>query len=133
MVLEYLEGIEYSVDCLAYQKRLLASVQRRKIDSRQRAIVFSDEIDSLCKKIFDAFPLSYVSNIQIKYGGGMPKILEINPRMSGGLHISCHSGVNFPYLAVKLMMTGQADLPKPAHDLYFTQIEKEIELQVKNK
>jgi carbamoylphosphate synthase large subunit len=128
MVLEYLDGEEYSVDCLAQNQKLLCAVQRKKVDARQRALVFSEEIDDLCKRIFGAFPLSYVSNIQIKYGGGRPKILEINPRMSGGLHISCHSGVNFPYLAVRLALGLEATPPQPLLNRTFTQIEKEIEL-----
>ena len=128
MVLEYLDGTEYSVDCLGHKQTLLCAVQRKKLDGRRRALVDEREVGALCKRIYSAFPLSYVSNIQIKYGGGLPKILEINPRMSGGLHISCHSGVNFPYLAVRLALGLDADPPEPRCGLTFTQIEKEIEL-----
>jgi predicted ATP-grasp superfamily ATP-dependent carboligase len=126
MILEYLQGYEYSVDCLSYEKNLLASVQRKKIDSRQRAIVFSEEVDEYCKRIFEIFPMSYVSNIQIKYNGNVLKILEVNPRMSGGLHISCHSGINFPYLAIKLLLDKTAEVNVPSCNITFTQIEKEI-------
>lgn len=129
MVLEYLDGFEYSIDCLSQNQKLLASVQRKKVDSRQRALIFSEEVDDFCKRLFKVFPLSYVSNIQIKYSKSGLKILEINPRMSGGLHISCHSGINFPYLAIKLLLNQTAEITEPIYNLSFTQIEKEILLR----
>jgi carbamoylphosphate synthase large subunit len=126
MVLEYLPDYEYSVDCLSYENNLLASIQRKKIDGRQRQLIYSEEVDECCKQVFKNFPLSFVSNIQIKYNKDELKILEINPRMSGGLHMSCYAGINFPYLAIKLLLDKTAAINTPVYNLSFTQIEKEI-------
>ena len=39
-------------------------------------------------------------------------LLEVNPRMSGGLGTSCLSGVNFPYCALELLLEGKTNFPE---------------------
>ena len=130
MVMEYLDGYEYSIDCLAYKGELLAAVPRKKLDARVRVLEDSQELIQLAEKITRKYNLSYNFNIQFKYSGNKLKLLEINPRMSGGLHISCLSGVNFPYLGIKLLIDGKADVPSPKFGIAVTQIEKEFELNI---
>ncbi|MCX7748336.1 MAG: ATP-grasp domain-containing protein [Clostridia bacterium] len=125
MVLEYLEGVEYSMDCLG-NNGLLACVPRKKVDSRVRVLEEVPELMEMAKKLSEIVKLPYVYNIQVKYNQGVPKLLEINPRMSGGLHISCLSGLNFPYLAVKLLLEGAVEVPKPRLGITAAQIETEM-------
>ena len=128
MVMEYLPDYEYSIDCLAFNGQLLAAVPRKKVAGRVRGLEDNAELIEIANKINDIYQIPYVYNIQVKYTNGVPKLLEINPRMSGGLHISCLSGINFPYLAVKLLLTGEAEVPNPRFDILATHIEKSVVL-----
>jgi biotin carboxylase len=129
MVMEYLDGYEYSIDCLAYNGQLLATVPRKKVDARIRILEENQELIKISQRFFQLYKLPYIFNIQVRYSGGVPKLLEINPRMSGGLHISCLSGINFPYLAVKLLTTGKAEVPVPKFDISAYQIEQTVILK----
>ena len=127
--MEYLEGFEYSIDCLGLNGELFAAIPRKKIDSRVRALQDFPKFVELARKTEEKYKLPYIFNIQIKYSQGIPKLLEINPRMSGGLDASCLSGINFPYLAVKLLLGEKIIVPEPKLNLYSTQIEKRFILK----
>ncbi len=126
MVSEYLDGHEYSIDCLAYERTLFAAVPRKKLEGRVRLLEHVPELHEIARKISEEYKLPYVFNIQVKYKNGVPKLLEINPRMSGGLHMSCLSGVNFPYLAIKLLEGKTIEVPEPKFGIKVTQIDKDI-------
>ncbi len=105
MVLEYLKGPEYSIDCLADRSgQLKVAVPRKKGSGRIRELEENHELMDLAEHIANTYKIPFIYNIQVKYQGDVPKLLEINPRMSGGLHISLLSGINFPYLAIKLLL-----------------------------
>ncbi|WP_251551882.1 ATP-grasp domain-containing protein [Neobacillus muris] len=126
MVLEYLEGREYSIDCLASKEKLYAAIPRMKGDGRIRELVHHDELMQLAKAFHDVYKVPYVFNIQVKYNQDVPKLLEINPRMSGGLHISCLSGINFPYLAIKILLGEKLDSITPRFGIRASHIEQEL-------
>ena len=128
MVMEYLPDYEYSIDCLAFNGQLLAAVPRKKVAGRVRGLENNPDLIEIANKVNDIYKIPYVYNIQVKYSNGVPKLLEINPRMSGGLHITCLSGINFPYLAIKLLLTGEADVPTPQFDILATHVEKSVVL-----
>lgn len=129
MVLEYLDGREYSIDCVASTERLVAAIPRMKGDGRVRELVESRELIQLAENFHHVFRLPYVFNIQIKYSRGVPKLLEINPRMSGGMHISCLSGINIPYLAIKLLLGEETENITPKFGIRASHIEKEMILR----
>jgi biotin carboxylase len=129
MVMEYLTGYEYSIDCLAYTGELLATIPRKKLDARIRVLEENRELIRISEMISDIYKLPYVFNIQVIYKDGVPNLLEINPRMSGGLHISSLSGINFPYLALKLLDTGKAQIPTPEFGISVYQLEQAIVLK----
>lgn len=129
MVLEYLEGREYSIDCVASKENLFAAIPRMKGDGRVRELVESRELIQLAEKFHQVFRLPYVFNIQIKYSHGVPKLLEINPRMSGGMHASCLSGINIPYLAIKILLGEEVENVTPKFGIRASHIEKEMILR----
>lgn len=106
MVLEYLDGYEYSIDCVAYNGKLLAAIPRKKLKKRVQFIDDNPQFQEIAKKVAETYKLPYAFNIQFKYSNGVPKLLEINPRMSGGLHFATLTGVNMPYLAIKSLLEG---------------------------
>lgn len=129
MVLEYLEGTEYSIDCLASKEKLLAAIPRMKGNGRVREMVKHPELIQLAYKFQQEYKLPYIFNIQVKYNNGIPKLLEVNPRMSGGMHFSCLSGINFPYLAIKILLGEDIEQLKPRFGIRASHLEKEMILQ----
>lgn len=127
MVMELLEDTEYSIDCIATSTgKLLASIPRRKNEGRLYLIEEVPELIELASRIADRFKIPYAYNIQVKYNKGVPKLLEINPRMSGGLYITCLSGVNIPYLAVQSILERTIEQPNPRFGIIASYIEAPI-------
>ncbi|WP_144512266.1 ATP-grasp domain-containing protein [Bacillus sp. FJAT-22090] len=133
MVIEYLDGYEYSIDCLADSDGgLLAAIPRKKGQGRIQEIVYNEELIRIAEKMAEHFKIPYVFNIQIRYKDGVPKLLEINPRMSGGLHISCLTDINIPYYAVKLLLGGKMDSFHLQYDVKATYLEQSVVLRKYN-
>lgn len=131
MVMERLEGYEYSIDCLAdSQGSLLAAVPRCKAGGRLRRLEEHAELLKIASDVAAAYRIPYNFNIQMKYRKETPKLLEINPRMSGGLHVSCLSGVNFPYLAVKLALGYEVGPLSPQYGIMGSHVEQPLIMDV---
>ncbi|AKG37533.1 carbamoyl-phosphate synthase large subunit [Paenibacillus durus ATCC 35681] len=126
MVMEYMNGYEYSIDCLADHNYLYAAIPRKKVEGRIRALENNQDLIQLAHSIHKILPLRYNFNIQVIYQDSVPKLLEINPRTSGGLYTSCLSGINFPYLSVKLLQGQVIQIPEPSFDIFATHIEQEV-------
>jgi biotin carboxylase len=111
LVMEYLDGAEYSIDCLGQDGRLLRGVVRRKPSRVGGAQWLEDkpELIEIARRAAAHYGLGGIFNVQVRYAGGQPKLLEINPRMSGGLYLACLSGVNIPFWAVQVA-AGRADV-----------------------
>lgn len=104
MVMEYLEGDEFSIDCLGNNGELIVAIPRRKLDLYRQNIEHRADLIAIAQKLTEKFNLNYLYNIQVKYHKGKVYLIEINTRMSAGIHKSCFTGVNFLYLAIKLIM-----------------------------
>jgi hypothetical protein len=101
LVMEYLPGHEYSIDIAARHGELLASVMRQKpLQPGPQKIVCREELLQYVTTLVKRFQLNGLINVQFKEDRfGEPKLLEINPRASGGIGMSCQSGVNLPAIA----------------------------------
>lgn len=127
MVMERLQGYEYSIDCLADSEgNLLAAVPRRKAGGRLRKLEENADLLNIAGEVASAYRIPYNFNIQMKYQNETPKLLEINPRMSGGLHVSCLSGINFPYLAVKLALGYEVGPLHPRYGILGSHVEQPL-------
>ena len=99
MVMEYLPGREISVDCLATEQGPII-IPRFKSFGRAEQVDFDPSIVSLCESILDRTKLECPCNVQFKEKDGIPYLLEINTRMSGGLQMSCLAAeINIPRIA----------------------------------
>ncbi len=100
IMMPYLKGEEVSADCLAEEGGNII-IPRFKGASRIYRIKYEPEIISCCERILNECKLQMPCNIQFKYDGGKPYLLEINTRMSGGVQLSCMgAGVNIPAAAL---------------------------------
>lgn len=129
IVSEFLEGSEYSIDTLSDSNKLYAIIPRRKINKKARILEEKKDLIEIVKKFHEVYKFPYICNIQIKYHNDIPKLLEINPRMSGGLHISCLSGINIPFEAIKILLEKPIGELNPKYEIIMTQIEKELILK----
>ncbi len=101
MIMPYLSGDEMSVDSLNTSSGLI-SLPRVKGYNNYESIRFDEDILKMCRDFQDKVGLECPYNIQFKYLNDIPYFLEVNTRMSGGIHMACHAcGVNIPQLALK--------------------------------
>ncbi len=119
LVMQYLPGPERSVDCLAVDGRLVRCVVRRKHDGGQ-VLEHNPAVVELVRRLTARLRLTHLFNVQFRDAGGTPYLLEINPRMSGGLPFACRSGLAFLYWAIRLALgTATADdVPHPRAGLW---------------
>jgi carbamoyl-phosphate synthase large subunit len=111
--MEYLPGVEYTVDCLAYKGKLIAMVPRRRDAMKggisSRAEVVKDEnydiMFKTCKEIIRYSKLSYALGFQFKCDTeGVPKLIECNPRLQGSTCLTVAAGLNIAKLSVELAL-----------------------------
>ena len=114
LVLEYLEGPEWSLDCVCENGSLIAGVGRRKMGRAQR-LETTGPIFDIARRAIARFGLSGLINVQFKAAVDPRdiRLLEINSRMSGGCAQTALSGVNLPWLsvAIPLGLIDAADIP----------------------
>lgn len=109
LVMEYLPGHEYSVDIAARHGIILAAVIRQKpLKPGPQTIVLSEDLLQYSKLLVERFQLNGLINVQFKEDRfGSPKLLEINPRASGGIGMSCQSGINLPAIAYQAFLNSE--------------------------
>lgn len=104
MLMPYLPNEEISVDCLKTPSGIIM-IPRVKGSTRVEKIRYDAEILSTCELLFKKVPLENPCNIQFKYLDGIPYMLEVNTRMSGGVQMAClGSGINIPNIAVNKLL-----------------------------
>jgi biotin carboxylase len=116
LVMEYLDGHEFSVDCVGDNGRLVCAVPRKKplLAGQGQLIDMRDDILESTRQLTTAYGLNGVFNVQFREGQNGLGLLEINPRMSGGIAMACLAGPNLPYLALAGFDRGFDSLPIPA-------------------
>ena len=104
IIMPVLSGDEVSVDCLKTQQGNIM-IPRFKSNTRAEYIKYDDDILNSCKDFLNKIPLECPCNIQFRYLDNVPYFLEVNTRMSGGIHMTClASGINIPNIAVNKVL-----------------------------
>ena len=115
LLMQYLDGHEYSVDCVGDAGRLVCAVARKKplTAGHGQLIDMPAEIAAACQMLCQSYQLNGNFNAQFREGSNGIALLEINPRMSGGIAMACVAGPNLPYLALRGFDQGFAGLAVP--------------------
>ncbi len=113
LVMEHLSGHEWSVDCAGREGKLLAAVQRKKsLTAGHGQLIDNDsDIAAMVERLTAHYCLNGIFNIQFKEGSNGPRLLEINPRPSGGFGMACLSGANLAHIALQGIRGGQMSPP----------------------
>jgi len=120
MVMPYMTGLERSVDCLATDGRLVRSLVRLKYrDGLSELIEDNPYLHDLASRLTEHLKLDGLYNVQFMEHEGRQFLLEINARMSGGIHYGALSGVCLPYWAIRLALgtATESDIPHPRSGL----------------
>ena len=102
LVMEYIDGTEYTTDALAYEGELLLCATKTVESARWGVIVKGKLVNcpdlvEQTKTILNAIKLSYNVNLQFIED----QLIEINPRVSSFIF---QDNLIFPYLAIKVAL-----------------------------
>jgi carbamoyl-phosphate synthase large subunit len=136
VIQEYITGEEYTVDMLVNKDhKPLVIVPRRRLETRagisaKGMIEVNEELINVGKRLCDLLDFFGPVNFQIIFDrrDGVPKLIEVNPRIAGGMSLTVAAGVNIPLLSVYLAV-GEKVVIKHVHDgLYMSRYFEEIVL-----
>jgi len=110
IITEYIPGREYTVDVLfnLAGKYIVSAARVRLLTqsgvSVTARVIKSSVIDTFIQHIVSHLTFYGPINIQLKetQEGGL-KLLEINPRLSGGISLTAKAGLNIPILLLRLL------------------------------
>ncbi len=109
VVMEYLEGKEYTVDILLEKHKPVVTIPRVRAVTKQgistTAVVeknqeIIEKAEFVCRKL----GLDFNINIQFKYGKDGPRLIEVQPRLAGTTVACVGAGANLPYLGLKIAL-----------------------------
>ncbi len=107
LVSDFLDGVEYSVDVLVANNAICYCIPRRRDKmiggiSVAGIIENNTELIDLTIKLVESLNLTGPVGVQWKYDSqGIPKLLEINPRLQGTTSACLLAGVNIPLDTIK--------------------------------
>lgn len=116
IVMQYLPGIESSIDCVCDNGVLVAHAVRQKSKDRQTVFTGGREVE-VARSVISNLKLDGLVNVQTKAdGSGSPALLEVNTRPSGGVGFSAAAGINLPLACAQMMLgerVGNTSLSNP--------------------
>lgn len=108
LIMEYLDGPEISVDCYNSHSGFIAVAREKNSGTRVQKIYCNPDLTNICYKIANTLELDNIFNVQFRVKAGYSKndinnlrILEINPRLSGGAYQELLAGINLVEAQVK--------------------------------
>lgn len=123
LIQEFIEGKEYTIDCLAIEGRTIAAIPRIRLNVKDGKTIVGKTIKhlkiiELSEELIKNLKFHGPCNIQIiENNFGDCFIIEMNPRLAaGGLPLSVRSGVNIPELIVDYLMGNQIQPIKDFQD-----------------
>lgn len=119
LIQEYLPGTEYTIDVMSdLDGRALFAVPRERIEVKsgicsKGRIVNDRQLTQTSMDLVDHLGLIGPSCVQMKLDHqGLPKIVEVNPRMGGATIMATYAGANFPKIIIDLVNGEDIVLPE---------------------
>lgn len=113
LLMRFLPGVERSVDFLCRDGKMMTGVSRVKHDGGQLLETEGYALE-LAGALARHFGLNGICNMQTRENAdGEQFILEVNPRMSGGMQMACLAGINLPAWNVALALDLRPDTEIP--------------------
>lgn len=110
IIQEYVDGEEFTVDTISdFNGKAITAVPRKRIEIKggvcwKGKTEHNDLIINTCIKIVEKIGIKGAACVQLKLNKkGEIKVFEINPRIGGTTSLSVASGVDIPYLNIKLL------------------------------
>jgi len=129
MLMQFVPGLERSVDCLARDGKLLGCVVRLKsADGKDELLEENPLLVEYSRRVTAKAKLNGLYNVQFLEADGEQYLLEVNSRMSGGTHYGALSGVVFPYWAIRLALgtAQESDIPTPKTGIWVDRATRQI-------
>lgn len=110
VVQEYLDGPEFTIDAFCdFEGHVISVVPRERVVIRAGVIdrgrtVRDQGLIDLGVACAKALKFASAVNIQCRVVRGVPTVFEINPRFSGGIHLTIAAGADFPGWLVELVL-----------------------------
>jgi len=110
MIQEFANGPEYSVDVMVAENGdVKAAVPRLRMRTDSGVSVtgkieLNAEVIDYVHSVIQKVGLTYMANVQVIVTDKGPRLIEINPRCSGGLTLVIESGADTPLMSVKELM-----------------------------
>ncbi len=119
IIQDFLPGKEYTIDVLSdLTGHPLCAIPRERIEVRsgisfKAKIVLDSQMQEECMNLAARLKLKGPSCIQMKCdAGGVPKIMEVNPRLGGATIMATFAGINFPFLSLNLAHGKEIRIPE---------------------
>jgi carbamoyl-phosphate synthase large subunit len=117
LVMEYLEGKEYTVDMLLEKGRPVVTIPRVRVVTKggistTAVLEKNAEVIKKAELVAKRLGLEYNANIQFRYGKSGPKLIEVQPRLAGTTVACVGAGANLPYLALKIALGEKIQVPQ---------------------
>ncbi len=119
VIQEYLPGKEFTIDVLSDLKgNPLFAVPRIRLETKagisfKGKIALDKSIQDECTRLADELKLIGPSCMQMKLDkDGIPKIIDVNPRMGGGTMFTVLAGANVAEYLLKLLNKEKFKIPK---------------------
>ncbi|MFB5663494.1 ATP-grasp domain-containing protein [Alteribacillus sp. HJP-4] len=112
MVMEYLDGNEYSVDVYIHDGKVITAVPRKRTGVSSGivldgTVVHNKMLIEAAEKITEAIAESGFLNLQFFINDHGCKLTDVNARFCGSQVMSLGANVNFPYLFLQYNLLGE--------------------------
>ncbi len=131
LVMEHLAGHEWSVDCVGHNGELVCAVQRKKSQmvGHGQVIDNNPDITGMVTRLAAHYRLNGLFNVQFKEGVQGVRLLEINPRPSGGVGMACLAGVNLAQIALQTHKGEKVSQPSIQYGLRISEVNTPVVLE----
>jgi len=127
ILMEYMNGNEISIDCLATSGNVAFSVAKEK-KGNLRVVKHDIQLHELCNKICKVLSLDYLFNVQFINGRNQHLyLMDLNPRPSGGLYYASKAGYSMISAAIYSILKGEIPYFPLLPEKTFIELEDSIE------